>query len=68
VPHINELIIRAGASEAGAASICLHMLPEANILFIEVEKTKRTRPQASSFSNPSSFSQGSKNLIDIDMD
>ena len=66
--QINGLIIRGGNSEATLVEICLCMPPEEDIPSMDAEEVERPRPQASSFSNPSSFSQGSKNLIDIDMD
>lgn len=68
VLQINGLIIRGGNSEATLVEICLCMPSEEDIPPIDAEEVERPRPQASSFSNQSNFSQRSKNLIDIDMD
>ena len=68
VPQINGLIIRGGDSEAALVEICLCMPDIEDIPSLEVDEVERPRPAASSFSNQSSFKQGSRNLIDIDMD
>lgn len=68
VQQINGLIIRGGDSEAALAEICLCLPPEEDIPSMDTSEIERPRPQASSFSNQSSFRQASNNLIDIKMD